>query len=80
MADRRVWELAAGSRVLAHCRWVGGREVVADAPWPLARQLEAWFYDRTAVARRGVVKAGIAEGFFVQELPARMGRSGRPVM
>ena len=70
MSDPRLWEIVAGSRIVAHTCWVGESELYADAPWPLPRQLEAWFSDR--VGFLDAVDAAEVDRFFAVELPRRM--------
>lgn len=80
MSDRQVWELVAGARVVGHARWIGGRELVAEAPWPLARQLESWFDQRVLPLAEQEISPGVVRNFFVEELRARVGLRAVPLV
>ncbi len=77
--EYRVWEFASAGRVVAHARWVGGPELFAQAPWPLARQIEAWF--RVRVCKKDYDDVGKPEvvAFYKEELSQRLGLSAVPL-
>lgn len=79
MSDRQVWELTAGKRVAAHARWVGARELVADGPAPLARQLEVWFDQRMLPLTEQEIRPGVVRNFLLEELHERVRLRGTPL-
>lgn len=88
MAEPRTWELSAGSSVVGYLRWLDDTELYAEAPWPLASQVEAWFRQQPQVvaASAGEAEAAVpdlgsalATRFATRDLRDRLGLRAKEV-